>query len=76
MPPLRPEPVSLTEPPDEAAWHLCAEQYELSGDMESDALDWISDADLDDDQLATVRDWYRDSKQWETKVEDRLAGEA
>lgn len=74
---LRPQPVSLTEPPDEAAWHLCREQYEASGDFEEDARDWVGSCeDLDDDQIATIREWYGDSKECQTRIEDHLAGEA
>ena len=42
--------MATLEPPDDAAWHLAADHYETSGDMDEDALDWLSDADCDDEQ--------------------------
>ena len=68
--------MATLEPPDDAAWHLAADHYETSGDMDEDALDWASDADLDDDQMATIRDWFRQSSKFATAIDDRLAGEA
>ena len=68
--------MATLEPPDDAAWHLAADHYETSGDMDEDALDWLSDADCDDDQWATIRDWYRQSAKFATAIDDRLAGEA
>ena len=49
--------MATLEPPDDAAWHLAVDHYETSGDMDEDALDWLSDADCDDeqkDELAAV----------------------
>ena len=68
--------MATLEPPDDAAWHLAADHYETSGDMDEDAQDWAGDVDLDDDQMATIRDWYRQSSKFSTAIDDRLAGEA
>ena len=68
--------MATLEPPDDAAWHLAADHYETSGDMDEDACDWLSDAALDDDQMATILEWFRQSAKFATAIDDRMAGEA
>jgi hypothetical protein len=66
----------FTDDPPYQPFEEVAERYEQSADFTADALEWASEhAERHPKLVELARDYYRESPQFATKVQDALDGE-
>jgi hypothetical protein len=65
----------IPEPPHDAAYEWLAEDYAESEEFDIEACRHVADVDIDTIPVALMewlRDFYRESKAFQTRVEDAL----